>query len=388
MIEFDNRITAVSREIGRIFTSYDQPTAIFLGGIHGNEQSGIEAIQTVFQTIQQKNIPLKGNIIGLRGNLKAVQSNERYIDKDLNRMWTKSRLNDIQRGIEKSAEADEVKELRTHLDTILKKSNANVMMMDLHTTSSFSSPFAIIDDTLRNRELASALPVTRVLGIMKKLDGTILGYYGDKGPITLVFEAGQHFEKESRQRHEAAVWLTLVQFGIIDKASIPYNQYYKLLFQSTSSAPQIVETIERFALKPTDHFQMKPGFTNFSKVEKGDLLAEFNGDEIVANQSCYVFMPLYQNKGEDGFFLVKSISLFWLSLSKWLRKMRAERILNMLPGVKKHPKNENAYIVNTGVAWFKAIEILHLFGYRKIKKADQTLVISRLPYDLKGPWDN
>lgn len=388
MIEFDNRITAVSREIGRIFTSYDQPTAIFLGGIHGNEQSGIEAIQTVFQTIQQKNIPLKGNIIGLRGNLKAVQSNERYIDKDLNRMWTKSRLNDIQRGIEKSAEADEVKELRTHLDTILKKSNANVMMMDLHTTSSFSSPFAIIDDTLRNRELASALPVTRVLGIMEKLDGTILGYYGDKGPITLVFEAGQHFEKESRQRHEAAVWLTLVQFGIIDKASIPYNQYYKLLFQSTSSAPQIVETIERFALKPTDHFQMKPGFTNFSKVEKGDLLAEFNGDEIVANQSCYVFMPLYQNKGEDGFFLVKSISLFWLSLSKWLRKMRAERILNMLPGVKKHPKNENAYIVNTGVAWFKAIEILHLFGYRKIKKADQTLVISRLPYDLKGPWDN
>lgn len=386
MIEINNITTIVDREIGRIFKSYEQPTAILLGGIHGNEQSGIEAIQSVFHKIQQNNIPLKGNLIGLRGNLKAVHENERYIDEDLNRMWTKSRLNDIRRGIDKSSEANEVRELREELDTIIRQSKADVFMMDLHTTSSFSSPFAIIDDTLRNRKIASALPVTRVLGIMEKLDGTILGYYGDKGPMTLVFEAGQHFEKESMQRHTASVWLALVQFRIIDKESIPYDEYYKFLFQSSAKAPQLVETIERFALRSTDHFQMKPGFTNFSKVEKGDLLAEYNGDEIHANQSCYVFMPLYQNKGQDGFFLVKSVSLFWLAVSKWLRKMKAERFLTFLPGIKKHPKNENAFLVNTAIAWFKAVEILHLFGYRKVKKADQTLIISRLPYDLKGPW--
>lgn len=386
MIEINNITTTVNREIGKIFTSYEQPTAILLGGIHGNEQSGIEAIQTVFQEIQQKNIPLKGNLIGLRGNLKAVQANERYIDEDLNRMWTKSRLNDIQREIDKSSEADEVRELRQELDTVIRQSKADVFMMDLHTTSSFSSPFAIIDDTLRNRKIASALPVTRVLGIMEKLDGTILGYYGDKGPITLVFEAGQHFEKESIQRHTAALWLSLVQFGILDKEAIPYDEYYKFLFQSSAQAPQLVETIERFALRPTDYFQMKPGFTNFSKVEKGDLLAEYNGDEIHANQNCYVFMPLYQNKGQDGFFLVKPVSLFWLAISKWLRKMKADRYLTLLPGIKKHPKNENAFLVNTAIAWFKTIEILHLLGFRKVKKADQTLIISRLPYDLKGPW--
>lgn len=386
MIELHNRATVVDREIGRIFTGYEQPTAILLGGIHGNEQSGIEAIQSVFYAIQQKNIPLKGNLIGLRGNLRAVHENERYIDEDLNRMWTKSRLNDIQKGIDKSSEADEVRELRKELDAIIRQSKADVFMMDLHTTSSFSSPFAIIDDTLRNRKIASALPVTRVLGIMEKLDGTILGYYGDKGPITLVFEAGQHFEKESMQRHTASIWLTLVQFGIIDKESIPYDEYHKFLFQASAKAPQLVETIERFALRSTDYFQMKPGFTNFSKVGKGDLLAEYNGDEIHANQNCYVFMPLYQNKGQDGFFLVKSVSLFWLAVSKWLRKMKADRFLTCLPGIKKHPKNENAFLVNTAIAWFRSVEILHLFGYRKIKKADQTLVISRLPYDLKGPW--
>lgn len=387
MLTKENTSFKLQRKIDEILISDQLPTVIFLAGIHGNELSGIEALNSVFSTIRKKKLLLTGNLIALRGNLQAISLKERFIDVDLNRAWTNKNLNRLDELQKRLAEAKEIQHLKAEIDHIIEHAKAPVLMVDLHTTSSDSSPFAIFDDTLRNRKIANALPVTKVLGLTEKLKGTILGYYGDKGPVTVVFEAGQHHEISSVERHISAIWLILVAFGLVNKESINYSFHHERLSESCKNAPQIVETILRYPLEKGDVFRMEEGFSNFTRVDKGALLATHNNRKVFSNESCFVFMPLYQNKGNDGYFLVKKISKVWLKISNFLRKIKADRIITIFPGIRKYKQKENTYLVNTGIASFRARDFLHLLGFRQEKQVGRNILFSRRPFDLKGPWD-
>jgi len=66
---------------------------ICIGGIHGNEPAGVQALEQVFKMIDAeptKNPEFKffGTLVGLRGNVAALKKKQRYINKDLNRQWT------------------------------------------------------------------------------------------------------------------------------------------------------------------------------------------------------------------------------------------------------------------------------------------------------------
>lgn len=50
---------------------------------------------------------------------------------------------------------------------------------------------------------------------------------------------------------------------------------------------------------------MLPGYENFQLVKKGEVIAEDSNGPIVVKEDGLLLMPLYQNKGEDGFFIIK-----------------------------------------------------------------------------------
>ena len=52
---------------------------------------------------------------------------------------------------------------------------------------------------------------------------------------------------------------------------------------------------------------MVEGYKNFQKVEEGEVLAQDKSGKIVAPEDALVLMPLYQQQGEDGFFLIKEV---------------------------------------------------------------------------------
>jgi succinylglutamate desuccinylase len=56
-----------------------------------------------------------------------------------------------------------------------------------------------------------------------------------------------------------------------------------------------------------DDFQMQPNYKNFQKVTKDELLAFDKNGEIRAQSDGLILMPLYQKRGDDGFFLVRRI---------------------------------------------------------------------------------
>lgn len=50
---------------------------------------------------------------------------------------------------------------------------------------------------------------------------------------------------------------------------------------------------------------MQEGYDNFQRIKAGELLAFNDKGPIVSPYDGHVFMPLYQEEGEDGFFIVR-----------------------------------------------------------------------------------
>jgi predicted deacylase len=59
--------------IGSVRGSLPGPTLLILGGIHGNEPAGVFAADRVLQRIQERKADLRGEVILLRGNTRALE---------------------------------------------------------------------------------------------------------------------------------------------------------------------------------------------------------------------------------------------------------------------------------------------------------------------------
>ena len=90
-----------------------------------------------------------------------------------------------------------------------------------------------------------------------------------------------------------------------------------------------------------------------------------------------ILLPLYQKVGEDGFFLVRRVRPFWLYLSALLRRLRADLLIPLLPGISRHPTRPHHYLADPRVARFLVVEIFHLFGFRRRRQEGDHLVFSR-----------
>ena len=110
---------------------------------------------------------------------------------------------------------------------------------------------------------------------------------------------------------------------------------------------------------------MHHGFKNFEQINKHQSLAQSNGNEITSNENGRIFMPLYQNLGDDGYFILNKVSMFWLKASLVARKIKINHFLRLIPGVKIDPLHRHGLIVNPKIAKYMAKDVFHLFGYRK-----------------------
>jgi succinylglutamate desuccinylase len=82
-------------------------------------------------------------------------------------------------------------------------------------------------------------------------------------------------------------------------------------------------------------------------------------------------MPLYQNKGREGFFIIKRIKPFFLKLSVLLRRFKADNFFVLFPGVSWENRKKKVLIVNLKTAKFMVKPLFHLLGYRN-KQVNKT----------------
>ncbi|HEY3041562.1 MAG TPA: succinylglutamate desuccinylase/aspartoacylase family protein [Pyrinomonadaceae bacterium] len=374
--------------IASIRGSQTGPTLIILGSIHGNEPAGTRAALRVLSKLAELERCLRGEVILLTGNTRALERKVRYIDTDLNRLWTSANIQTIKSGgavHPKVSEAFEQRELLAELEGAFARARAEIFFVDLHTTSAPGKPFATVGDTLRNRRFALNFPVTIVLGLEEQLDGTLLECVNNLGVITMGLEAGQHDAASSTNNHEAVIWIATVTTGNLRRQDVPELNKQVALLAHAAGGRRVVEVRHRHAISPADEFKMEPGFTNFQPVRRGQLLAHDRKGEITARETGLVLLPLYQGLGDDGFFLGREVRKFWLSLSALLRRMKIGNFVHLLPGVRRDPLNENFLIVNTRIARILPLQIFHLLGLRRRRWVGNHLVVSRRAFDLQGP---
>ena len=378
-------VPGASRVLGRVRGDRPGPTLICIAGMHGNEPAGIEALVRVFRTLAEQRPPLRGELIALTGNLSALAHGRRYIDRDLNRGW-------LPKGKEPAtterpaAEDREAGELISELEAVFDRTREPLFVLDIHTTSGEGVPFLTVHDTLRNRKFAKHFPVPIVLGIEEEMDGTLLDYLTNLGHVTVSVEAGQHDSAVAIDQAEAAVWIALVAAGLVEDDDLPpAGSARERLSRTARTLPRVLEVRHRHPVFPGDAFGMQRGFLNFDRIEPGQLLARDHSGEIRSRWQARILMPLYQEQGEDGFFIVREFHPFWLKISTWLRHLRASRIVHWLPGIKRHPERSDTLVVNRGVARWYALEILHLLGYRKKRAVGDVLLVGRRPHDLRPP---
>jgi succinylglutamate desuccinylase len=358
-------MTKPERLIASIQKDPKLPTLIFFCCIHGNERAGHVALQSFFDHIEKFSDKIQGSIYAIFGNQEAYLREYRFIDKDLNRIWTKSHLQESTRS-DNVAEYHEMKDIYNLLYDILNSAKSDVYCIDLHTTSGPTKPFIIMNDALNNRSFVRNLGYPVIFNVESFIEGSLLNLLNDLGHVSMAFEGGEHYSEASVKEIKIFCYKALYHTGMISAEDLIEIGISRKYFKS--KAARYFEMIFRQDLKPDDKFEMLGNYLNFQKLKKGERIARLNGNSIFAPEPFQIFMPLYQKKGEDGFFYVKRISSFKLKVARIFRNLNFENVLTILPGVNK----PNFYTLDIPRPIVKYIPKRFLFalGYRKSIEVD------------------
>lgn len=291
-----------TRIIGTYNSGKNGPLFFITAGIHGNEPAGIIALREVFRILNKNKPQISGEVVGVAGNLSALEKEVRFIDEDLNRTWTEENISSQNRD---SSEKKEMFEIISVLNSYRNNNYQACYFLDCHTTSAETQPYISVQDRGENLKWAGRFPVHIIRGFSDMVAGCIDHYLSRTGMTGFVFEAGSHGGEDSARNHEAMIWLALQNACQLSLEDLDPSPVAVTALEKNRQGRKIFDLIYRHGIRETDHFVMEPGFENFQKINKNELLAHQNGHRVLSPEPGYIFMPLYQNQGDDGFFILK-----------------------------------------------------------------------------------
>jgi succinylglutamate desuccinylase len=299
-------VTEVSnRLVTDLDSGKDGPVLILIGGIHGNELAGVSAIRTVSEWVSRDGVLKNGRVVGIVGNPEAVKRQVRYQDEDLNRIWLPEIVDEVRSQKEseiQSSERRDLKEILQILDPILADRSKRIIAVDLHSFSAHEGYFAITPESGYNEKLLNEIGIPSIFGIEKILPGTLLNYIHNFGHHAFAFEGGSHYSEDTLVNMVSFIKMLAMELEMCDTAeSVDFIRLQKPL---NNTLPSQMELVYQHIITSSDQFVMRPGFSNFQRVAQGDWLADDVNGKITAPCDGYILMPLYQNQGSDGFFLV------------------------------------------------------------------------------------
>lgn len=303
------------RIISRYSGNRRGPLLIVIGALHGNEKSGVEAIRLIkkmldVEPITNPSFQFNGTFVGILGNLTAYQSNQRFIDADLNRIWTNKGIEKLKTNERNISEGKEQKELIKSIKREITKNNpTEVVLLDLHSTSSAGGIFTIPTQHKRSLEIGNTLHAPVITGMLEGVKGTMLSYYTKKKvcnfPITgIVFEAGQHEDPLSINRAIAAIINCMKAIGNVRVDDVE-NIHDKLLITYSKNLPKQSKLMYKHAIIPSDAFKMRPGYQNFQLVKESEILGDDIRGPVCSPEDGMILMPLYQSQGSEGFYIIR-----------------------------------------------------------------------------------
>lgn len=313
----------MERIIGRYTGPEHGALVVVFGAIHGNESAGVLALKELFRMLEMEpsvnpDFSFQGNLIGLIGNKQAFASSQRFLEKDLNRIWTSENIGRILRldPPDLQAEDRECVELLEILHEEIRATRPEALiLLDLHTTSAEGGIFCIPSDDAASLRLAKELHAPVILGMLDGLEGTLLHFTAGnhfeisgypKHSIGVAFEAGQHEDPLSVSRAIAAIVNCLRAAGCIRPEDVD-SRHETILKKFSDPLPKVTRLHHVHHIRPGDAFRMRPGYLNFQAIHRGEYLADNTEGPVLSPLDGLILMPLYQPQGSDGFFVVQEL---------------------------------------------------------------------------------
>jgi hypothetical protein len=178
--------------------------------------------------------------------------------------------------------------------------------------------------------------------------------------------------------------MALIAGGHIAEADVPdAGSMREALRKAWRDLPMVFAVRYRKPVTGGDGFRMRPGYLNFQKISAGEVVGHDRDGPVTAPEGGRIFLPLYQDQGDDGFFIVRDVHPAWLRLSEGLRGLRVSSLARWLPGIHPARRRPDVLIVDRRVARWLAVDVFHLLGYRKSRVTRGWYVFRRRSHDRK-----
>jgi succinylglutamate desuccinylase len=262
----------------RITTDAKGPRVVMFSGVHGDEISGIHAVEKLFfDLFSGARTLLKGSLTLARSNARAIAAERRYVTYNLNRMYKDEYGPEIDRNEYEYQRAQELKSILRECDYFL----------DLHSAPIAQDPFLIAEQHAIGFFSKLGLPHI-IMGWNKFSGGTTGGdgenYANMHGAIAATLESGSHFEKRSNDVAYRTVITMLSLLGMIEPV------------ENAGRADAEVIDMYEVVTKEADDFRYAGNVANFQRFKRGEAFAFQNGKPVTVGEDSILLIPM---KPED-----------------------------------------------------------------------------------------
>jgi predicted deacylase len=254
------------------------PSAVVFAGVHGDEVSGVHAIEKLFFDFFVGERKLRqGSLSLVRVNEQALAAERRYMRYNLNRLFRETYSPEIDRGSYEFRRAQELKTLLRNCDYFL----------DLHSAPIAQEPFVVAEQGVA--DFFSRLGIARIMTGWSKFSGGAIGgdaenYANTHGAKSATLESGSHFDKRSNDVAYKAVLSFLSLLGMIDGVE-----------RQGAASSEIVDMYS-VVTKESEDFRYVGEVDNFQPIPKGKPFAFQNGQALTVSEDSFLLIPM---KPED-----------------------------------------------------------------------------------------
>jgi predicted deacylase len=262
------------------------PHAVITALIHGNELCGAVALDFL---LRARFTPRRGRLTLVFANVAAFRtfdpsnpSLSRFLDEDMNRVWSPEVLD----GPRTSIELARAREIRPVVE-------AADFLLDLHSMQYPGEPLTLCGRTKRGRALARALGFPGWVvsdggheGGRRLIDHPVFSSPSG-APTALLVECGQHWEAVAALNAIEAVLRFLLHLGMADEAfATPH------LGAPARGGQRFVE-VTHVVTALTDHFVLETDLDSMDVIGRaGTLIARDGRHEIrTPYDGCVLVMP-------------------------------------------------------------------------------------------------
>ncbi|MBV0922747.1 succinylglutamate desuccinylase/aspartoacylase family protein [Halomicroarcula limicola] len=225
------------------------PEIVVVGGIHGDEPCGPDAIESILADPPSVNRPVKFIV----ANEEALEAGERYLETDLNRAFP---------GDPDSALHEE------RLAAELTEELRGCTVLGLHSTQSYDGMFALVEElSPALRDVLPNLSVDAVVETEAASEGRIFSV----APGAIEVECGYQGSPEAAENAEQVIREFLAATGVTDE-KLPARRESLPVFRLGDPIPKAA----------ADQYEVYA--RNFEEHPAGEPIAAADGEQLVSDE--------------------------------------------------------------------------------------------------------